>query len=282
MALGVLCFLGLQACGGDVSMQEEMNDDWFNHPDVLRVVFHPRPEWPAVDHGDFEALDIPVADEVVVGARFYAAGPDKPTILFFHGNGEIVADYDDLARYYVRMGINFFPVDYRGYGRSTGRPTILNMLEDANTVFEFAGAHLSKQKVTGPLIVMGRSLGSASALEIAARHPDAVAGLILDSAFADAVALIERLGARIPEPRPADPWLRQTEKIASFPGPTLILHGTEDRIIPVEEAEALFEASGSDEKRLITIPGAGHNNLLSVGFNRYREAMVELISFLSS
>ena len=51
------------------------------------------------------------------------ADPAAPSILFFHGNGEIVADYDDLGPLYNRMGINFLAADYRGYGRSTGRPT---------------------------------------------------------------------------------------------------------------------------------------------------------------
>ena len=63
-----------------------------------------------------------------IGGRFYAAGATAPTLLFFHGNGEIVADYEDLGPLYARQGLNFFPVDYRGYGRSTGTPTVTAMI----------------------------------------------------------------------------------------------------------------------------------------------------------
>lgn len=55
---------------------------------------------------------------------------NAPTLLFFHGNGEIVEDYDDIAQIYLKLGINFLPVDYRGYGRSTGSPTVTAMMRD--------------------------------------------------------------------------------------------------------------------------------------------------------
>jgi len=58
-------------------------------------------------------------------------------VCFFHGNGEIVADYDEMAPVYTRMGINFLPVDYRGYGRSTGTPTITAMMSDCRRIFDF-------------------------------------------------------------------------------------------------------------------------------------------------
>ena len=84
-----------------------------------------------------EVLSIPVTDDVAIGARFYTAGATAPVLLFFHGNGEIVADYEDLAPLYVQKGINFLPVDYRGYGRSTGRPTITAMMKDCHVIFEY-------------------------------------------------------------------------------------------------------------------------------------------------
>ena len=94
-------------------------------PDVLYRLFHPRPEWGPSRSGD-AAHDvlIDVETDVAVGGRFHMTETSAPNILFFHGNGEIVADYDDMGPHYNRMGINFLPVDYRGYGRSTGKPTI--------------------------------------------------------------------------------------------------------------------------------------------------------------
>src|SRR3972149_3007293 len=101
---------------------------------------------------------IPVGSGVVLGARFFFADPEGPSLLFFHGNGEIVADYDDMGRIYQGMGINFFPVDYRGYGRSTGSPTVSAMMHDCHLVLAFFLDMLAGKSMEGPLLVMGRSL----------------------------------------------------------------------------------------------------------------------------
>ena len=245
--------------------------------EVLGIVFHPRPEIPSTSENAFETLDIPVADGVTVGARFYAVGPNQPTILFFHGNGEIVADYDDIAPLYRAMGVNFLPVDYRGYGRSSGTPTISAMLADARTVFDFVGEWLSARSYRPTIIVMGRSLGSASALEIAAAYPSKTAGLIIDSGFADVMGLLVRLGAPRPARVAADTVMRQEDKMATYHGPTLIIHGTDDLIIPVADADALFHACPSPVKRLLKIEQAGHNNLMAVGMKAYLQAVAELV-----
>lgn len=267
----------LQGCKGEHSVNERPETDWIDSHAVLSVTFHPRKEWDAAGHRGFEALDIPVEAGVTVGGRFYEAGANRPTLLFFHGNGEIVADYEDIATLYTRMGLNFMPIDYRGYGRSTGQPTIRAMLADARAIFTYARQWLSSRNYTGPIIVMGRSLGSASALEIASASPDEVAGLIIDSGFSDAVALLVRLGAPPPPAGFTDHELRQEQKIAGYSGPTLIIHGTADFIIPCSDAEALYHASPSPSKRLIKIEGAGHNNLMMVGMQDYMTAVAELV-----
>jgi hypothetical protein len=109
-----------------------------DRPEVLMFLFHPRPEWCASPAGgESEDLLIPVERDVVIGARFHLSGSSASTILFFHGNGEIVADYDDIGHLYKGMDINFLPVDYRGYGRSTGSPTITSMMRDCHVIFDF-------------------------------------------------------------------------------------------------------------------------------------------------
>jgi hypothetical protein len=253
---------------------------WFDSSEVLGVIFHLRKESGSRTAERYKSLDIPVADGVTVGARFYEAGRDKATILFFHGNGEIVADYGDIAPLYVEKGANFLPVDYRGYGRSSGKPTIGSMLTDARTVFSYVRKWLGSKGYDGPVIVMGRSLGSASALEIASAYPELTAGLIIDSGFADAIALLVRLGAPRPPSSFEDSSVRQVQKIAMYGGPTLIMHGTADVIIPVGDAKSLFAACPSASKRLVTISGARHNNLLAVGLKEYMQAIAELLDLV--
>ncbi|TFG92328.1 MAG: alpha/beta fold hydrolase, partial [Syntrophobacterales bacterium] len=138
-------------------------------PEIINFLFYPRREdGPSGSGGTDCDIQIPVDEHVTIGARFHPARTAAPTILFFHGNGEIVADYDEMAPLYVQRGINFLPVDYRGYGRSTGTPTVTAMMRDCHTIFEYILNWLAEGGFTGPLVVMGRSLGSASALELAA------------------------------------------------------------------------------------------------------------------
>ena len=137
-----------------------------DRPEILMFLFHPRPEWTGSrGGGPGEDVLIPVENEIVVAGRFHLVDTAAPNILFFHGNGEIVADYDEMGPLYNRTGINFLPVDYRGYGRSTGEPTITAMMRDGHIIFDFVKEWLKQRDCNGPFLLMGRSLGSASVLE---------------------------------------------------------------------------------------------------------------------
>ena len=131
---------------------------------------------------------------IAVGARFHLSGLTHANILFFHGNGEIAADYDAIGPFYNRIGVNFLAVDYRGYGRSTGSPTVSAMMRDCHAVFKYACGRIDDVPQSGPLIVMGRSLGSAPAIELAFTYPDRVRGLVVESGFARVIPLLRLLG----------------------------------------------------------------------------------------
>jgi pimeloyl-ACP methyl ester carboxylesterase len=252
-------------------------------PEVLLRLFHPRPESGGgrVDPTARDLL-IPVADKVAVGARFYPAAEAAPTILFFHGNGEIVADYDELAPFYRRQGVNFLPVDYRGYGRSSGTPTVSAVMRDCHEVLAFARQWLAERNYQGSLIVMGRSLGSAPALELAAAYPEHVAALIVESGFAFAGPLLELLGVDLAAIGFQEKvGFRNVDKIRVYTGPTLIIHAEHDHIIPFSDGRALYDASGAIDKTLLKIPGANHNDILMQGFLEYMAAVKELAGRLS-
>lgn len=252
-----------------------------DRPEVLRFLFHPRPEIRDQDPGI--AVAIPVADGISIGGSFHMADKKGANILFFHGNGEIVSDYSDLGPLYNRMGINFLPVDYRGYGRSSGTPTVSAMMQDCHLVFEYARDWLAQNHCGGPLIVMGRSLGSASALELAASRGDDIDALIIESGFALAVPLLRLLGidaAAIGFDE--SQGFRHAEKIAGYGKPTLIIHAQYDHIIPVSDARLLYEASGAEQKRLLEIPGANHNDIFMVGLSAYLSAVGDLVRGLTA
>lgn len=162
-------------------------------PIVSRFVFHPRKE-------SLNQRLVGISTETVsggekIGGYLYLHPESRVLTIFFHGNGEIAADYDDFSRFYVACGASFWVVDYRGYGKSTGTPTYSQMFVDADTIFQEIG---KIEKISGRtfhhIMVMGRSLGSASAIYLASSHPDRVSALILDSPFSDGPALISRLG----------------------------------------------------------------------------------------
>jgi pimeloyl-ACP methyl ester carboxylesterase len=246
-----------------------------DRPQILMFLFHPRPEWEgSTTGGPFEDVLIPVEAGVEVAGRFHMKKKSAPNILFFHGNGEIVADYDELGPVYNRLNINFMPVDYRGYGRSTGEPTITAMMRDAHVIFDFVKRWLGANDYGGPLILMGRSLGSASALELAAHYKAQVQGLIVESGFADAGPLLRLLGVNVDAMGfTEEAGFRHVDKIRGFDKPTLIIHAEWDHIIPFRDGQALYDASGAEDKTFVKIPGANHNDIFIRGLSEYLSAV---------
>ena len=245
-----------------------------DRPEIAHLIFHPRSETGSFENTLATDIHIPVGEEISVGARFHLAGKEAPNILFFHGNGEIVSDYDDLGPVYNRLGINFLPVDYRGYGRSGGEPTVSSMMRDCLTVFDFTRTWLSDNGCTGPFIVMGRSLGSASALELASRHEDNIDGLIIESGFALAEPLLRLLGVDLRNLNFTESkGFRNLDKIKQFRKPVLIIHAEFDHIIPYLDALQFYRASPSQDKMLLKIPGADHNDIFSRGLREYMSAI---------
>lgn len=256
----------------------------FDHPAVLQFLFHPRLEGGGPEGGnDFQEFQIPVLGGEVIGARFYSVSQSAPTILFFHGNGEIVADYNDLGSYYGQMGVNFFPVDYRGYGRSSGTPTVSTMMDDCHEIFEFVYEYLKSGKFTAPLVVMGRSLGSASALELAENYSDRIDGLIIESGFAFALPLLQLMGIDIDSLGLSEvDGFSNYDKITTYSKPTLIIHAEFDHIIPFSDGKYLYENSPAAEKHLLMIPGANHNDIFAVGLKPYMKSIQLLLDLVSS
>lgn len=246
-----------------------------DRPEILMILFHPRPEWETsgIERPGQEVL-IPVEKDIVVGGRFHIAGKSAHNILFFHGNGEIVADYDEMGPVYNRMGINFLPVDYRGYGRSTGDPSVTALMQDCHVIFAFVRKWLEKNGCTGRLIVMGRSLGSASVLELAVNYRDRIDGLIVESGFAHVGPLLKLLGINTEALGFKEQvGFRNVDKIREFDKPTLIIHAEKDHIIPFSDGLALYEACGAADKTFLKIPNANHNDIFLRGLSEYMAAV---------
>ena len=248
-----------------------------DRPEVLQFVFRPRQ---AFTKGPPNSTDypIPVESGVSIGCRFYINNRSSPSILFFHGNGEVVSDYDGIAPLYNQIGINLFMADYRGYGSSGGTPSFTSMVGDAHQIF---GAFLDirrHNRYSGDIWVMGRSLGSISAIELASGYQHQIKGLIVESGFASILRLVEYLGFPAEFLGATDITFPNMANIRSIDLPTLILHGEQDKLIPVAEARDLFENSAAKRKRLVIIDGAGHNDIMVVDMESYFSAIREFVS----
>ena len=230
--------------------------------------FYPRRNWIPVPPGAVAHM-ITVEDGVTLSCRFFPSGATNPTILFFYGNGETAVDYDDIAPFYTQIGVNFFIADYRGYGASSGSPTYSSMLSDAHKVVAELQTILSADGYSGPLYVMGRSMGRHSAFELGARTADVLKGMIIESGRPTLGQFLHGL-----EPDLAT-MLEAThrDKVRSVQLPVLVIHGEEDTLAPVQQAMDMYHDFVSPNKRLLTIPGAGHNNLLHLGLGEYFEAI---------
>ena len=270
-------------------MNDKTKPDYsiLDRPEVLQFLFHPRPElapsgFQATDSAglnpDEKDILIPVEGEVQIGARFHMAEKSAANILFFHGNGEIVADYDALGPVYNQINTNFIAVDYRGYGRSNGKPTVTAMMRDCHVIFEFVQNWLKQNQFAGPIILMGRSLGSASVLELAATCGDSVDGLIVESGFAYAAPLLRLMGIDLEALGfKEESGFGNIDKIKTYHKPTLIIHAEFDHIIPFSDGEALYNVSPSPDKAFLKIPGANHNDIFMRGPQEYLAAVKNMV-----
>jgi alpha-beta hydrolase superfamily lysophospholipase len=249
---------------------------------VLQVLFHPRQVDKPLPPGVY-TVQVQVESNITLSGRLYPVShqeeeiqKDTPIILLFHGNGEIAADYDYFSHFFTDLGITLLVMDYRSYGVSQGSPTVSNLLRDAVKVFEEMKSIFQTFGYNyNPLqlYIMGRSLGSAAAIEVAKYAGDKIAGLIIESGFANTFPLLTRLGVKLETDDEYQYGIGNGVKISRITTPTLIIHGQEDSLIPVEQAQELYSASAADHKRLVIIPEVGHNTVMMLGRKQYFKAI---------
>ena len=227
---------------------------------VERWLVYPAPrshggDWIAVD---FPHLDVDfTADDGAKLHGWYVPHPNpKAVVLFCHGNGENVAELRPLLeQLHTRTDVSLFAWDYRGYGKSSGKPLEKNLLADARA----AQLVLAERAGVRPedIVVYGRSLGGAVAVGLAAEHP--VRGMVLERTFAD---MVETAAYHFP-------WLPvrwvmknrypSIERIVTYRGPLFQSHGTADEVVPFEMGKKLFDAATTAKKTFFVVEEGSHN-----------------------
>jgi pimeloyl-ACP methyl ester carboxylesterase len=239
------------------------------------MMFYPRGDHRPPPPGASDHL-IEAEPGVSLGARFYPSDPAGPTILYFHGNGEVASDHDGIAPLYHEIGVNLLVVEFRGYGQSSGQPTVAALVGDAHPSVEAFHRLIDEQGFAEERYVMGRSLGAHPALEVTANAADRFRGLILESGADNIRRSVERLdlletelGRRLAAAHDA--------KVASIQLPVLLIHGAADNLVPLSTAETTRGLLTGTTSKLEVIAGAGHNDLLWIGREQYFKAIAEFV-----
>lgn len=187
--------------------------------------------------------------------------------LFFHGNAGNVSNRYDMILRLIKLRVEVFIIDYRGYGRSEGRPSEKGLYLDAFAAWD----HLIGQRSIRPdrTIIFGKSLGGAVAIDLATHVEPA--GLIVQSSFTSIPDMAERMIPVLPR------FLIRTkmdsvQKIQKVRCPKLVIHSPADEIVPYKFGRRLFQVA-SEPKQFYEVPGAPHNETYLVGGEAYLDTL---------
>lgn len=229
---------------------------------VNALLFHPpRPPTYTADP-PYQLLEREGDDLLAV--RYIPNSNARFTILYSHGNAEDLGHLDPVLPWYVREGFGVLAYDYSGYGRSTGHPSEQGTYRDIERAYRF----LTEEQGVAPgrILVLGKSVGSGPATELARRKP--VGGLILESAFTSVY--------RVATPvrfLPGDRY-ENLSKLGEVDCPVLVIHGKQDEVIPFAHGEALYRAAEPPKRRLWVERGH-HNDLMFAAGPDYWRALRE-------
>lgn len=186
------------------------------------------------------------------------AKPGRPVILYFHGNGDYLAGFFGRFHDLIADGTGIVAPAYRGYSGSTGSPSEQGLLQDAAAAYAFTTARYDAARI----VAWGFSLGTGVAVALAAEEK--IGKLILEAPFSSTVDVAASLFWYMPVRLLMRDQFRSDERIARVKVPLLVMHGADDRVIPIRFGERLF-ALANEPKRFFRIPGGDHENLGNFG-----------------
>lgn len=221
---------------------------------------------------EFENVSFKTEDRVKLSGWFIPSEGAGGVILFCHGNAGNISHRLESIQIFHRLGLNVFIFDYRGYGRSEGKPSEIGTYRDVEAVWQY----LVEERQVSPnsIVVFGRSLGGAVAAWLANRHTPGA--LILESAFTSVPDIAARLYPYLPVRLLSRFKYNTAEYLDEVACPVLIVHSREDEIMPFSHGKQLFERARGP-KEFLEISGT-HNEGFITSEKRYIEGLNTFIS----
>jgi uncharacterized protein len=210
------------------------------------------------------------ADGETINGIYITQPGNKKVVLYFHGNGTSLDQWNSIANTILPHGTNLLMIDYRGYGKSTGSFSEEGFYNDAEAGYNYL---LTNGYTDSTIFLYGRSLGSGVAVEMALRHK--VHGMILESPYTSVIDV-----AKTHHPYLLPQFLLKYDfnslsKASQLKIPVLIFHGVQDEVIPVRQAE-LINSQINSKKQLLIFKDGNHANLSS--YKEYEEALGKFLN----
>nr|MBP8695992.1 alpha/beta hydrolase [Syntrophobacterales bacterium] len=215
----------------------------------------------------YEEVTFEADDGVRLSAWFVPSGAGRGVVLFSHGNGGNISYNLPFVEILHRVGLSIFIYDYRGYGRSRGKPSEEGTYSDAGGAWRYLTE--SRKVPAGQILLYGQSLGGPVAAKLARGTPPAA--LILDSTFTNFVDIAGHHYPFLPVRWLARFEYNALEHVRNVRCPVLVIHSTDDEIVPFSQGLALYEAA-PEPKAFIKLRG-GHNDALILSAGAYREGI---------
>jgi fermentation-respiration switch protein FrsA (DUF1100 family) len=203
----------------------------------------------------FEEIELKISDKTSINALHFKVVDPKGIILYFHGNKGDLIRWGNIVKPFTDYNYDVFVMDYRGYGKSTGKRTEEMMYSDAQSCYDY----VSKLYNESNIIVYGRSLGGTFASFVASKNNPKQ--LILEATFYSMTEVIRNKLPILPYSKLLKFKFETDKFIGHVKAPTIIFHGTEDRLVSVDLGKKLFERSNKENTEFVEIEGATHHNI---------------------
>ena len=217
----------------------------------------------------FEELFLDTEDGARLNGLHFKVENSKGTILYYHGNAGDLQRWGEISQFFVDLQYSVIVMDYRGYGKSTGKRSMEALYLDSELWYEYAKQHYSENEI----ILYGRSLGTTFATFVASRNQPK--NLLLESPFYSIEEVAKSKFPILPVKSLLHYKFPTYQYINKVICPITIYHGTDDSVIKYKQGERLFESIEKDAKTMISVPGGGHNDL--VLFEEYLDTIGEAL-----